>query len=46
MVAHLTEVEIAKALNYKTLIPAMEKALSSFSMGKVIQPVRTMLTIE
>ena len=46
MVVHLTEADIAKVLNYETLIPAMEKALASFSAGKVIQPVRTVLTIE
>ena len=46
MVLHLTEAEIAKVLNYETLIPAMEKALASFSAGKVIQPVRSVLTVE
>ncbi|MEP6827056.1 MAG: hypothetical protein ABJA10_03180 [Aestuariivirga sp.] len=46
MVVQLTEAEIAKVLNYETLIPAMEKALASFSVGKAIQPVRSVLTIE
>jgi ornithine cyclodeaminase/alanine dehydrogenase-like protein (mu-crystallin family) len=33
-------------LSYEQLIPAMERALIAFSSGEVIQPVRTMLTIE
>ena len=46
MVLSLSEADIAKVLTYEALIPAMEKALASFSAGRVIQPVRNMLTIE
>jgi ornithine cyclodeaminase/alanine dehydrogenase-like protein (mu-crystallin family) len=46
MVLLLSEAEIARALRYETLIPAMERSLADFSAGKVIQPVRNMLTIE
>jgi len=42
----LSETDIARVLQYEQLIPAMEKALSAFSAGRVIQPVRNMLTIE
>jgi thiomorpholine-carboxylate dehydrogenase len=46
MVLTLSEAAIARVLKYEQLIPAMEKALSAFSGGRVIQPVRNMLTIE
>lgn len=46
MILTLSEDDIAKVLTYDRLIPAMEKALSEFSAGRVIQPVRNMLTIE
>ncbi len=46
MVLTLSEADVAKVLKYEQLIPAMEKALSAFSAGRVIQPVRNMLTIE
>ena len=46
MTLTLSEADIAKVLKYERLIPAMEKALSAFSGGRVIQPVRNMLTIE
>src|SRR6266480_1076797 len=46
MILTLSEADIAKVLKYEQLIPAMEKALSAFSAGRVIQPVRNMLTIE
>jgi len=42
----LSEADIAKVLKYEQLIPAMERALADFSAGRVIQPVRNMLTIE
>lgn len=42
----LSEAEIAEVLTYPDLITAMEEALIAFSCGEVIQPVRTMLTIE
>ena len=46
MILTLSEIEIARVLRYEPLIAAMEKALSAFSAGRVVQPVRTMLTIE
>lgn len=46
MTLTLSEADIAKVLRYEQLIPAMERALSDFSAGRVIQPVRNMLTIE
>jgi len=33
-------------LTYKQLIPAMERALSDFSTGRVIQPLRDVIEIE
>ena len=35
-----------KSFDMSSLIPSMEKALSAFSAGQVIQPVRNLLTIE
>jgi len=46
MTLTLSEADVANVLKYEQLIPAMEKALSAFSAGRVIQPVRNMLTIE
>jgi ornithine cyclodeaminase/alanine dehydrogenase-like protein (mu-crystallin family) len=46
MIRNLTEAEIARVLTYEQLIPAMERALEAFSAGEVLQPVRTMLTVE
>ena len=46
MTRTLSETDVANVLKYEQLIPAMEKALSAFSAGRVIQPVRNMLTIE
>ena len=46
MTMTLSEADVAKVLRYEHLIPAMEKALSAFSAGRIIQPVRNMLTIE
>jgi thiomorpholine-carboxylate dehydrogenase len=46
MVLILSETDVAKVLTYHELIPAMERALSAYSAGRVIQPVRNMLTIE
>jgi thiomorpholine-carboxylate dehydrogenase len=42
----LAEAEVQKLLDFSSLIPAMEAALIAFSAGRVIQPVRNMLTIE
>ena len=46
MIHNLSEADVARVLSYEQLIPAMERALIAFSSGKVIQPVRTMLTVE
>ncbi len=46
MILALSDADVAEVLRYEQLIPAMEKALSAFSAGRVIQPVRNMLTIE
>jgi ornithine cyclodeaminase/alanine dehydrogenase-like protein (mu-crystallin family) len=46
MTLTLSDTDVARVLRYDQLIPAMERALSDFSAGRVIQPVRNMLTIE
>jgi ornithine cyclodeaminase/alanine dehydrogenase-like protein (mu-crystallin family) len=46
MVMLFGEAEVRKLLDWKPLIAAMETALAAFSAGRVIQPVRNMLTIE
>jgi thiomorpholine-carboxylate dehydrogenase len=46
MVMFLGETEVKKFLDWKPLIAAMETALIAFSAGRVIQPVRNVLTIE
>lgn len=46
VVRNLTEADIARVLTYERLIPAMERALVAFSAGEVIQPMRTVITIE
>ena len=46
MVRNLSEAEIARVLTYERLIPCMERALAAFSAGEVLQPVRSILTIE
>src|SRR5207253_7585448 len=42
----LDEDEVRKRLRMADLIPAMEKALSDFSAGKVIQPVRQVIPVD
>jgi len=42
----LDEEQVRKRLRMADLIPAMEKALSDFSGGKVIQPVRQVIPID
>src|SRR3954451_7956859 len=42
----LTEEQIRPLLSWDDLIPTMEAALAAFSEGRVIQPVRNMITIE
>jgi ornithine cyclodeaminase/alanine dehydrogenase-like protein (mu-crystallin family) len=46
MVMFLDEARVAELLTWERLIPAMERALADFSQGRVLQPVRQMLTIE
>lgn len=46
MVRYLDETSIRAVLRWEPLIDAMESALAAFSQGRVIQPVRNMLTIE
>src|SRR5712671_247015 len=46
MVLYLGEERIRDLLHWDRLIAAMETALAAFSLGRVLQPVRNMLTIE
>ncbi len=46
MVMFLDEERIAGLLGWDALIATMEEALAAFSRGRVLQPVRNMLTIE
>src|SRR5436190_6040091 len=46
MVMFLDEERVRGVLTWDALIPAMETALAEFSQGRVLQPVRQMLTIE
>ena len=46
MIRHIAEDEIRAALDWDTLIDAMEAALAAFSAGAVDQPVRNLMTIE
>jgi thiomorpholine-carboxylate dehydrogenase len=46
MVRYLDEASVRAVLDWEPLIAAMERALAAFSSGRVLQPVRTMLTIE
>jgi thiomorpholine-carboxylate dehydrogenase len=46
MVLYLGEERIRDLLHWDRLIAAMETALAAFSLGRVVQPVRNMLTIE
>ena len=46
MVMFLGEAEVRRLLDWGPLICAMETALTAFSAGRVIQPVRNTLTIE
>jgi thiomorpholine-carboxylate dehydrogenase len=43
---YLDEEQVRGLLRWEELIPAMEQALAKFSQGKVVQPVRGILTIE
>ncbi len=42
----LDEEQVRRHLRMEELIPAMEKALVDFSAGKVIQPVRSVITVD
>lgn len=46
MVRYLDEDRVRAVLHWEPLIDAMESALASFSSGRVIQPLRNMITIE
>jgi thiomorpholine-carboxylate dehydrogenase len=46
MVKFLDEESVRAVLRWDPLIDAMERALAEFSAGEVIQPLRTMMTIE
>lgn len=46
MLDYLDEARVRAALAWDPLIDAMESALREFSSGKVLQPVRGMLTVE
>ena len=46
MVSYLDEARVREVLQWDPLIAAMVPALAAFSTGRVIQPVRNMLTIE
>jgi ornithine cyclodeaminase/alanine dehydrogenase-like protein (mu-crystallin family) len=46
MIRTLTDPDIARVLSYERLIPAMERALTAFSSGEVVQPVRNLIPIE
>jgi thiomorpholine-carboxylate dehydrogenase len=46
MVMHLDEADVRAVLRWDELIPSMERALAAFSTGRVLQPVRNVLTIE
>jgi thiomorpholine-carboxylate dehydrogenase len=46
MVMYLDEADVRAALRWDELILAMEEALTAFSAGRVLQPVRNMLAIE
>lgn len=43
---YLDEADVRRLLRWDELIPAMEAALTAFSAGRVIQPVRNIFTIE
>jgi ornithine cyclodeaminase/alanine dehydrogenase-like protein (mu-crystallin family) len=46
MVMHLDEAAVRAVLRWDPLIAAMEAALTALSQGRVIQPVRNVITIE
>ena len=46
MTFFLNEDQVREHLHMADLIPAMEKALIAFSAGKVVQPVRSGISVE
>ena len=46
MILSLSDADVAEVLRYDQLIASMEEALKDLSAGKVIQPVRNMISIE
>jgi thiomorpholine-carboxylate dehydrogenase len=46
VVLYLGEERVRQLLRWEELILTMERALTAFSRGQVLQPVRQMLTIE
>jgi ornithine cyclodeaminase/alanine dehydrogenase-like protein (mu-crystallin family) len=46
MVIHLDDEAVRSALRWDELIGAMERALADFSAGRVVQPLRSWLTVE
>src|SRR6516162_3255517 len=46
MMRYLDEVSVRAVLRWDPLVAAMEPALAALSSGRVLQPVRNMLTIE
>jgi hypothetical protein len=46
MVLYLDEERVRELWHWDRLISRMEVALAAFSLGRVFQPVRSMLTIE
>lgn len=45
-VPYFDEAAVRRVLHYENLISAMEHALADFSLGKVVQPVRTILPVQ
>lgn len=46
MVMHLEEADVRAVLRWDALIAAMEEALTAFSAGRVLQPVRSVIAID
>ncbi len=45
-IVHFDEAAVRSALRWDDLIAAMKVALADFSAGRVLQPLRTWLTVE
>jgi thiomorpholine-carboxylate dehydrogenase len=46
MIPYVTDAEVRGALPWSELLPAMERALTALSAGRVVQPLREWLTID